>query len=54
MGKRSSALTIESVSAKHAGKYDCQVDNAAGSAMHSTNLKVIGVPFLLYINRNKL
>lgn len=43
MGKRSSVLTIESVHASHAGKYDCQVENQAGTAVYSTELKIIGV-----------
>lgn len=42
MGKRSSVLTIESVTDKHAGKYVCQGENRAGLAVYSTILKVIG------------
>lgn len=42
MGKRSSVLTIESVTDKHAGKYVCQGANKAGVAIYSTELKVIG------------
>lgn len=55
MGKRSSVLTIESVTAKHAGIYSCQGENQAGIAAYSTELKVIGVYakftdcFILYI-----
>lgn len=42
MGKRSSVLTIESVTDKHAGNYVCQGQNRAGLAIYSTELKVIG------------
>lgn len=42
MGKRSSVLTIESVTALHAGKYVCQVENKAGNSVYSAELKVIG------------
>lgn len=43
IGKRNSLLTIESVSDQHAGKYDCQAENKAGTTIYSTELKVIGV-----------
>ncbi|XP_076265903.1 Down syndrome cell adhesion molecule 1 isoform X33 [Rhynchophorus ferrugineus] len=39
-GKRSSFLTIESVSHKLAGNYTCQVRNAAGEASYTTELQV--------------
>lgn len=42
LGKRSSVLTIENVSDKHAGKYTCQGENKAGKSSYSTELKVIG------------
>lgn len=48
MGKRSSVLTIESVHASHAGKYDCQVENHAGTAVYSTELKIIGVLLCIF------
>ena len=42
MGKRSSLLTIESVSARNDGKYLCQAENKAGHASYVAELKVIG------------
>lgn len=45
LGKRTSVLNIDSVTAAHAGYYECWSKNAAGSASYSTELKVIGVLF---------
>lgn len=42
LGKRSSVLTIDSVSGSHAGNYSCNAANNAGSASYATELKVIG------------
>lgn len=50
MGRRSSVLTIESVAARHAGRYECRAENAAGSASWATELKVIGWFALKYIH----
>lgn len=47
LGKRTSVLTIDSVSGSHAGVYACHGNNAAGSTSYSTELKVIGVFFFL-------
>lgn len=47
LGKRTSVLTIDSVGGYHAGVYTCHGKNAAGSTSYSTELKVIGVFFLL-------
>lgn len=43
MGRRSSVLTIESVSARNAGNYTCQGSNVAGKASYTTQLRVIGI-----------
>lgn len=43
LGKRTSILTIDSVSGHHSGKYECYGNNEAGSTSYSTELKVIGV-----------
>lgn len=42
LGKRSSVLSIDSVSGHHAGNYTCHGKNGAGSTTYSTELKVIG------------
>lgn len=42
--KRASALTIESVAARHAGEYTCTASNTAGTATHSSILSVNGTP----------
>ncbi|XP_039148181.1 Down syndrome cell adhesion molecule-like protein Dscam2 isoform X38 [Drosophila simulans] len=39
-GKRINELTIEAVSAKHAGNYSCIAENKAGVANHTAELKV--------------
>jgi Immunoglobulin domain len=41
-GKKKSGLTIDSVSAKHAGEYTCKVTNEAGFTAISTTLVVKG------------
>lgn len=41
-GKRSSMLTIESVSYLTAGNYTCQASNSAGESVHTTELLVNG------------
>lgn len=46
MGKRSSFLTIESVSYVHAGNYTCSAKNAAGETSFTSQLLVNGY-FLL-------
>lgn len=43
LGKRTSVLTIDSVTGHHAGVYTCHGKNDAGSTSHSAELKVIGV-----------
>lgn len=43
LGKRTSVLTIDSVTGHHAGSYACHGKNDAGSTSYSTELKVIGV-----------
>lgn len=48
LGKRNSVLTIESVTARHAGKYMCVAENQAGNTNFSTELKVIGALNLDY------
>lgn len=47
LGKRSSVLTIESVSGQHAGNYSCHAENRAGNTSFTTELKVIGVSYFL-------
>lgn len=42
MGKRSSILTIESVSYINSGNYSCEVRNNAGSFVHVAQLLVNG------------
>lgn len=44
--KRVSQLTIESVSAEHAGEYTCVARNQAGSASFSSTLNVNGSVFV--------
>lgn len=41
-GKRTSSLSIDSVSAEHAGEYSCVAENQAGSDRHSAVLNVNG------------
>lgn len=42
IGKRGSALSIESISHEHAGKYTCLASNLAGNETYSSNLLVNG------------
>ena len=42
LGKRTSMLTISSVSYRHIGEYTCRAENPAGVSTHSTSLKVNG------------
>lgn len=42
LGRRSSVLTIESVTDRNAGNYTCQGSNKAGKSSYTTQLKVIG------------
>lgn len=43
LGKRTYALTIDSVSGKHAGSYQCQAENLAGIDRYSAELVVNGI-----------
>lgn len=45
VGKRSSFLSIESVSYQNAGIFTCSATNSAGSAIYSANLQVNGYCF---------
>lgn len=40
--KRVSVLTIDAVTARHAGEYSCSVSNAAGGTSYSASLAVNG------------
>lgn len=40
--KRVSLITIDSVTAKHAGEYTCTASNRAGATSHSAHLAVNG------------
>lgn len=42
IGKRASAISIDSVADNHAGNYTCEASNKAGVARHSTILIVNG------------
>lgn len=42
VGKRSSILSIDSVSYTHAGNYTCRANNQAGTATFSSELQVNG------------
>lgn len=42
LGKRSSFLTIESVSYANAGNYTCQATNFAGQIEYTANLQING------------
>lgn len=46
-GKKTSSLSIDSVSAEHAGEYSCFVQNRAGSDRHTAVLNVNGI-FCMY------
>lgn len=48
INKHMSALSIESVTARHAGEYTCVATNRAGNVSHSTTLVVNGT----YISRS--
>ncbi|XP_066594319.1 cell adhesion molecule Dscam1-like [Prorops nasuta] len=53
--KRVSFLSIDSVAARHAGRYKCTATNAAGSDSHTAVLSVNGtrdphLPFILILN----
>lgn len=47
--KRISQLSIESIQAKHAGRYICIASNAAGTATHTADLHVNGIFVFLYL-----
>lgn len=49
--KRVSFLSIDSVAARHAGRYKCTATNAAGSDSHTAVLSVNGTA-LVYVKRN--
>lgn len=58
--KRVSQLTIESVSAEHAGEYTCLAKNKAGSTTFSATLNVNGIIYVVlgslcvcFTNNNK-
>lgn len=42
LGKKSSAMTIDSVSGKHAGNYTCQASNSAAVVNYTAALTVNG------------
>lgn len=53
LGKKSSAMTIESVNDNHAGNYTCKASNRAYSVNYTAELVVNGkffVFFAIYIN----
>lgn len=50
VGKRISVLSIESVTAYHAGNYTCQAKNKAGEADNSALLIVIGLLLRIYFS----
>lgn len=45
LGKRTYALTIDSVSGKHAGNYTCEASNEAGVERYSASLIVNGMHY---------
>lgn len=55
-GKRSSMLTIDSVQARHAGRYTCRASNRAASVNSTATLVVNGSLFksVLKFNLNSL
>lgn len=48
-GKRSSSLTIDSVTGSHAGNYTCIGSNRAGQSISSTTLSVKGLCFTTFL-----
>lgn len=46
-GKKSSVLTIESISGRHAGNYSCRATNEASSISHSAELIVNGYYYFI-------
>lgn len=49
VNKRVSFLSIDSVAARHAGKYSCIASNAAGADSHTAHLAVNGTHQIIYI-----
>jgi len=45
-GKRNSVLSIDSVQARHAGKYSCRAKNHAAAVNYTTSLIVNGITLL--------
>lgn len=43
LGKRTSAMTIDSISGQHAGNYTCKATNGAASEKYSAHLIVNGI-----------
>lgn len=43
LGKKTSAISIDSVQNRHAGTYTCVAQNNAGSSSYSTDLHVNGI-----------
>lgn len=48
-GKKSSMLTIESVTGRHSGNYTCQAKNTAATVSQSAQLIVNGHKFYMYL-----
>lgn len=53
LGKRTYALTIDSVSGKHAGNYTCEVFNTAGIDRYTAELNVDGTHNLIAADDSK-
>ena len=53
-GKRIHDLTIDAVSAKHAGNYTCIAENKAGKVNHTAELKVDGLLFFILCFKSRL
>lgn len=51
LGKRVSALTIESVDAKHVGNYSCMASNKAGTVNFTAQLIINGI-FTEFVTNN--
>lgn len=47
-GRKTSVLTIDSVTARHAGEYSCVASNLAGSVSRSAVLSVNGTSILFF------